>query len=166
MAFFTTQDFVNYFLLVGLVFVLVNLSFARGRGVEYRGTPAQKLLRLRLRSLNDTEPDRIQVLIRWRKAMMHAFFVTVPGPLIALFIGAFFGAFFNLPFTTADQVLREAGVPQFIRYALHGLSFVALFGALWYFVVKPNVEASEREANGLTSLDKKSGTTLVLKTDA
>ncbi len=166
MAFFSQQDFINYFILVGLALALVNAAFLPVVHETFRATPAQMLLGLRLRALNGSEPDGSQVRIRWAKAIQHAALVTIPGPLIALLIGALFGAFFNVPFSTADEVLRQAGIPDPLRYGLHGLSFAALFAALWHFVVRPNIEASEREAKGLTALDKKSGTTHVLKTDA
>ncbi len=164
MAFFTPQDFINYFTLVALALLLTFIAFQIVKVT--RATPGQKLLRLQLSSLNGTPPLPKQVNVRHRTAQLNMIFIMLPGPLIALAIGGAVAVKLNIPFSTADQLLMQLEIPKAIRYTIHGLSFLALFAAIWAIAIQPAIRYFERAHGGLTKLDIKSGTTHVLVRNA
>jgi hypothetical protein len=58
-------------------------------------------------------------------------------------------------------VLLQLELPQGIRYAIHGVSFLALLAATWAIAIRPAVAYFERANGGLTGLDVRSRTTHV-----
>jgi hypothetical protein len=164
MAFFTMQDFINYFVLVAVALTLTIAAFLVV--MAWRCTPGQRMLSLKLTTLGGHAPSRPQVLTRLLVALRNMLLIMLPGPIIALLVGAAAAAVLNIPFSTTDKVLMKLEIPQSIRYAIHGVSFLALFAALWAIAVRPVVSFFERANGGLTRLDVKSGTTHVYLGDA
>ena len=159
MAFFTLQDFINYFALVAAAVLLVLATFQVVK-VSF-ATPAQRLFRLRLTTLEGDIPTTKQVNARSRTALKNILLIMLPGPLIALFVGSVVAIILEVPFTTTDKVLVDLEIPQNIRYGIHALSFAALLAAVWYVALGPAIRYFERNSNGLTRLDAKTGTTHV-----
>ncbi|KNZ33417.1 MAG: hypothetical protein AD742_05780 [Methylibium sp. NZG] len=90
----------------------------------------------------------------------------LPGPVIALIVGASVAAVLNIPFTTTDKLLLKLEIPAGVRYAIHGLSFLALFAAVWAIAIRPAIHYFKNAHGGLTKLDLKSGTAHVIANDA
>jgi hypothetical protein len=166
MAFFTAQDFYNYFALVGIAFFATTVGFALVAVPAIRGTPGQVVLGLRLCSLSGGEPLPSQIKRRWLSALGNVALLAVPGPLIALLVGEGAASILEVPFTTTDRVLVVSGMPSLFRYSIHALSFAALFAALWYVVVHPAMKWRERSTRGLTLLDELSNSTHVKRSAA
>jgi hypothetical protein len=164
MAFFTGQDFINYFTLVAAALLLTVLAFQIAKVT--RATPGQRLLSLRLTTLGGLAPSHKQVNIRLMTAIRNLLLIMLPGPIIALLVGASVAAVLNIPFTTTDKLLLKLEIPQSIRYAIHGVSFLALLAAVWAIAFRPTLAYFERAQGGLTGLDVKSGTTHVYRGDA
>ena len=164
MAFFTEQDFINYFTLVVAALLLTILAFQIS--TVTRATPGQRLLNLRLSTLGGLAPSHKQVNIRLLTAIRNLLLIMLPGPVIALVVGVSVAAVLNIPFTTTDKILLRLEIPQTIRYTIHGLSFLALVAAVWLIAVRPALAYLERAHGGLTSLDMESGTTHVYRGDA
>ena len=164
MAFFSLQDFINYFTLVAVALMLVFVAF---RSVQStRATPGQKLLNLQLIALDGSVPQREQVNVRRSTAIRNMLLIMLPGPIIALIIGATVAVALNIQFTTTDKLLLQLEIPKGIRYTIHGLSFLTLSVAVWAIAIRPAILHFERAHGGLTMLDKKSGTTHVFTNDA
>jgi uncharacterized RDD family membrane protein YckC len=161
MAFFGPQDFTNYFVLVGLAVVLTASSFVLVASPRFRATPGQYMLGLRLVSFSGQEPSPRQVLSRTALAVVRILLVMLPGPAIALLIGVAAASVLQVPFSTTDKLLVQAGVPQALRYALHSLSFIALIAALWVLCARPLLKYWEQSTRFLTPSDRLSHTTHV-----
>jgi hypothetical protein len=164
MAFFTGQDFINYFILVALALLLTTAAFQIMKAIH--ATPGQRMLNLQLKTLGGQAPNHKQVNTRLITALRNILLIMLPGPIIALVVGTSVAAVLNIPFTTTDKLLLKMEIPQTIRYAIHGISFVALLAAVWAVAVRPALAYFERSRGGLTGLDVKSGTTHVYRSDA
>lgn len=163
MAFYSPQDFTNYFTLAGSA-LAITAAYAGLLFLKHiRATPGQLIVGLKLVCLDGTEPTQPQVLKRWVASLASISFITVPGPLIALFIGLITAFALRVPFTTADRLLTQTGLPDTVRYALHGLSFLALFAALWIVAIHPAIKYFEEQNEGLTMLDRWTGTTVSVR---
>jgi hypothetical protein len=163
MAFFTGQDFINYFSLVAFALAITVAVFQVVKVTK--ATPGQRILSLRLTTLDALEPSNKQVNIRLITAIRNILIIMLPGPIIALIVGASVASLLNIPFTTTDKVLLKLEIPQAVRYTIHGVSFLALFAAVWAIAVRPAITYFERANGGLTGLDVKSGTTHVRRND-
>jgi RDD family len=104
MAFFTQQDFINYFSLVTLALALTVAVFQSV--VVTHATPGQYLLKLRLVTLDGQKPSREHVNTRQTRALINMLLILLPGPVIALIVGATAAALLNIPFT---QVRHSSG---------------------------------------------------------
>jgi uncharacterized RDD family membrane protein YckC len=166
MAFFSKQDFYNYFVLVGTAFFITTVGFVFVAVPAMRGTPGQIILGLRLCSLSGSEPLPHQIRRRWLSALVNVAVLAVPGPLVALLIGVGVANLLEVPFTTTDRVLVASGIPAVLRYSIHGVSFIALFAAIWYVFVHPALKWRERSNGGLTVLDTLTNSTHVKRGSA
>jgi ABC-type uncharacterized transport system permease subunit len=164
MAFFTKQDFINYFLLVAVALALTIVAFQFMKAT--RATPGQMLLQLQLTALDGTEPTSAQIDTRLRTALMNILLIMLPGPIIALVVGGSVAAVLDVPFATTDKLLMKLEIPAGIRYAIHSVSFLALLAAIWAVTIRPVMAYFENLNNGLTRLDLKSGTSHVRTDDA
>ena len=151
MAFFSAQDFIKYFVLVGAALAITAVAFQLVPWLE--ATPGQRMVGLRLVSLDGSRPTKQQVSRRKKKALLYIAIIMLPGPLLALLVAAVAAAILGEPLSTADRDLRSLGLPDAVRLSIHGLSFIALAAAVWVGVIRPNFRAKEREARGLTRLD-------------
>lgn len=163
MAFFTPQDFTNYFTLVGAAIALSALSMGLVFIKSLRATPGQLLTGLRLVGLNGTEPTLMRILKRWLLSMACIVVIAVPGPAIAFIVGSVTASVLRVPFTTADRLLIQSGLPDVLRYSLHGLSFLALAAAVWLVFVYPAARYFEKKGNGLTLFDQWTSTTVCIR---
>lgn len=164
MAFFTGQDFTNYFTLVVVALLATLAVFHAVRFT--RATPGQKLLGLQLVALDGRAPQPEQVNVRRNTALRNMLLIMLPGPIIALIVGGTAAAVLDIPFTTTDKLLLKLEIPKSIRYTIHGLSFLALVAAFWAVAVRPAIHYFEKSQRGLTKLDSKSSTTHVVANDA
>ncbi len=164
MAFFTKQDFINYFILVAVALLLTVAAFQLVAATQ--ATPGQRLLNLQLVTLDGQRPSRKQVNTRQKTALINMLLIMLPGPVIALVVGFTVAAMLNIPFTTTDKVLLKLEIPQGIRYAIHAVSFLALLAGVWAIAVRPTITYFERAHGGLTGLDERSGTVHVRLGDA
>ncbi|MEM6638591.1 MAG: RDD family protein [Pseudomonadota bacterium] len=162
MSFYTAQDFKNYFSLVGYALCLCSLAFLLVL-TPLRSTLGQALFRLRLVALDGNDVTIRHVTHRWRVALATLIFIMVPGPVIALLIGAVTAAILSVPFSTSDAVLRQAGIPDALRLAAHGLSFLALILALWHGLIRRYLLVHKHRSAGLTRLDRRSESTHVAR---
>lgn len=167
MAFFRESDFRNYYTLV-IIAVLVQALFALLCALPWpRGTPGQQLLRIRLVDAASSAPAGFRLVARryWR-ALIGLLAICLPGPIIAMFAGAIAANVFGLEFTTTDQVLERAGFTPNGRMMIHSISFIALFVALWIYLIKPTLLGLWKGKAYVSLRDKWTGTRYHLRRSA
>ncbi len=159
MALYSAQDFRNYWTLVSAAFVLTSICYA-ALGIGLMRAPLGHLLMgMKLVNLDGTHPSPRQVFRRWLSAMKVIALLAIPGPLIALVLGILVAGAINVAFSTTDLVLRQLGIPDSLRYALHSISFIALAWAVWLTMLRPMWRLMTSSGPYLSSLDKASSTT-------
>ena len=165
MAFYSEQEFRNYFFLVGCALVLVALAYALAI-VGLNGTPGQYLAGLSLVTLEGRRPPVRAWLRRCQSSFLRLGLLMVPGPVIALFVGSVAAFLLQSHFTTTDALLQSMGLPEWARWSLHGLSFLALLAAVLWVVVRPLLRVWSGDVSNLTQLDIITSTTHVRRKDA
>jgi hypothetical protein len=161
MALYSPQDFKNYFSLVLAAFFLVTLGCATLLVPGLSATPGALLAGLRLVAFDAAAPTFPQVARRWLSAVLAVALLAVPGPLVAFIVGVFLSMAFNLAFSTTDDVLRAIGTPDFLRLAIHGVSFALLAAAIWRVAIRPGIRMLRSPRPYLSDTDKVTYTTYV-----
>jgi hypothetical protein len=161
MAFFSQQDFKNYFTLVLACIVLSALRVLPFPGTSRTLSLGDLIFKLKLLHLDGTRISAASRAKRWAWGLLPLALVLIPGPIISLVLGAAIAQLTNSVLTTPADVMDRAGFPGWLSYTLHGLSFAALGAALLYLVLLPAMSMFRREASGAvcTPLDRRSGTT-------
>ncbi|MBL8328637.1 MAG: RDD family protein [Rubrivivax sp.] len=160
MAFFSAQDFKNYFTLVVICLLLSAVRVLPAPRSDRTLSPGDWLMHLKLVRLDWLRPTPIDRLKRWARGLVPLLLVLVPGPLISLSLGWLLAHHTHGAFTTPDDLMTRAGLPGWLRYTLHGLSFAALGAAVLHLVFMPVARRISRsDQHNLTNLDKRSGTT-------
>ncbi len=163
MSFYTEQDFINYFrlLLVAFSFPFINTLLTRFG--PWGGSFGQGLCGIRLVSFSGGEVSLKALVVRFIRTMFLVALITIPGPLIALIVGVLSSALLHESFTTADELLRRAGLPDLARWSIHSLSFIALLAALWFVIVRPVIRMGLKRERWLSWVDRWTKTTYVAR---
>lgn len=161
MAFFSPQDFNNYFILVTACLVLSALRLVPVPGTTFTLSIGDTIFRLTLLRLDGTPLTFISRLKRWLWGLLPLTLVLLPGPIISLLLGVIVANLTHGVFTTPADIMDRAGFPGWLAYTLHGLSFAALAAAVFYLALIPAARLSEKpgEHDPRTPLDHRSGTT-------
>ncbi len=157
---YTYQQFANYFVLVGLAFLMVVLTSLAAAATGLHASPGQWVFGLQLQRWDGSEATTAQRWWRTARILLVMAVLLLPGPVIALLIGLSAAMAFATPFVTLDAVLRYR-VPDLVRYAAHAVSFVLLGWALWWVVVKVWAHRLDGYRQGLSWLDAATKTTVV-----
>ena len=160
MSFYTAQQFENYFMLVVAALLLVCLNGLMML-VGKKRTVGQHILGLSLVTLDGGPATRNQIIRRVLKTLGAVLFICIPGPIIALVIAIIVGALFSVPFSTADQMIIDAGISDTVRYILHGTSYVALLAATWFVFAMPLIRVLVGLKDGLTGRDRATHSTYI-----
>lgn len=161
MAFYSPQDFKNYFSLVAAALLLVTLGCAAIFLPILRATPGALLAGLQLVTFDSGPPSLPQVTRRWWSAVLSVAVLAVPGPLVALAVGVFLSMTFDLAFSTTDDILRRLQTPDLLRMSIHGLSFTLLGAALWWIAVRPAIRMLRSPGPYVSDIDRITSTTYV-----
>ncbi|MEM9289420.1 MAG: RDD family protein [Pseudomonadota bacterium] len=157
MAFYSGQDFINYFVLAGcgvvLSYTYTYFAFSTGIG----GTLGTMLMRLKLVCLNDGAPTHNALSIRPRakRAALIALLIFIPGPILALFVAAIGSSILGSAFMTADAALVQLGINERLTWLIHSMSFILLIAAFLWTIVP---QKSFARRGNLTPLDERTQT--------
>ena len=137
MSLYTEQQFINYFTMVGVVCILPFINGLLIIVTSWHGTIGHLLSNIRLEPIGHSTSLLRGVVGRTLRTFFGLLFLCIPGPALALMIAFSASVLFSLPFTTGDQMLRSIGTPDWLRLGLHSLSFILLFIAAWYIIIRP-----------------------------
>jgi len=163
MAFYTDQDFYNYFTLVGMWLGIATTVYLLAMSGVIYSTPGMRIAGLRYMGLAGSNPTSISIGKRFVGAILYSLIVLLPGPIIALFVVFITHALFNIPVTTAAKMLDVIGVPDLAQLAIHSLSFIALFVGLAYVYKRLYHKGSETANLSPSWYDKLCGCTIVVR---
>jgi len=163
MAFYSEQDFKNYFTLVAAWFVIATCIYLLAMFRVISCTPGMWLTGLRYVGLDGGAPTPISIGKRFIGALLYSLLILLPGPIIAVVVAMLTHAIFRTPLTTAAKMLDEIGVPDLAQLAIHSLSFMALFVGIIY--VFKQLSHKDKGSSELTPswYDRKCGCTIVVK---
>jgi len=163
MAFYTAQDFKNYFTLVGVaIFIASTMYLSLILGLVH-ATPGMLLARLEYSGLNGEPASVGSYWKRLLRGLIYTLAIFFPGPLIALIVVIISYHVFNATVTTAAEMLDVLGVPSYVQFAIHALSFIALFIGLIYVIKQLNHRSKKTVELKPSWFDMKSGSTIVVK---
>ena len=166
MSFYTQQQFENYFALVFVACLIVLLNGLLMLYSPLKKTIGHLVFNLSLVSLNGETVTNKQILSRTIRTLGSVLFISIPGPVIALFIALAVGGIFSVPFSTGDRMIVDAGIPDPVRYLLHGISYLALFVATWMVIIQPLIKVLLGLKDGITSRDRATQSTYIEVTEA
>ncbi len=163
MSFYSSQDFSNYFSLVILWLVIASIYYLLAAYKLVSCTPGMWLTSLRYAALDGGTPTSRSIGKRFKGAFWYSLLILLPGPFIALIVVFISYSFFNVPFTTAADMLDQLGVPSLTQLAIHSLSFVALYVGSVYVFNQLTHKKDKNSNLSASAYDEQCGCTLVKK---